>query len=344
MEPPLMPPVSPLPEKKRRAIWPWVLLGVLVLGVGFIVMIGVVVSAAMDAGLSEQTGRRTVLDDVDDEQGVFVEIPVEGVIIDATTPGGNPVTWLAKCLDNAGKEKKLKGIILRVNSPGGGIRASAVMLKALKEFKAKHQVPIVVWMKDVAASGGYYVSMSSDWIVAHDDTITASIGVIWNTMNWEVLMKEKIGVTFNPVKSAPMKDIGSTDRPMTPKERALIQSFVDGAFNEFVKIVVEGRSGKGAKPVTEASVRALESTILNGRGAYAEGLVDQLGYRSDAIAKLKELAGIKKADVIEFKRPLTFMDLIFAAQSEARDPISSELARLSFLYSEGPPLLVLWER
>jgi len=307
-------------------------------------MIGLAFSAAMESGLSQQGERRTVLDDADDEQGVFVEIPVEGVIIDAKTTGVNPVVWLSTSLKRAAKEKKLKGILLRVNSPGGGIRASAVMLKALREFKQEHKVPIVVWMKDVAASGGYYVSMNSDWIVAHEDTVTASIGVIWNTMNWEVLMKEKIGVRFNPVKSAPMKDIGSADRAMTEKERALIQSFVDGAFDEFVRIVVKGRAGKGQKPVTNESVRALESTILNGRRALAEGLVDQLGYRSDAIAKLKQLAGIERADVVEFKRPQSLMEIMMSAQAETTDPLSAELARLSFLYSEGPPLLVLWER
>lgn len=343
MEPPRMPAVPPVPVK-RRAVWPWVLLGVLILGIGFIVMIGMAFSAAMEAGLSEQSERRAVLDDADDEQGVFVEIPVEGVIIDAATTGGNPVTWLATCLEKAGKEKRLKGILLRVNSPGGGIRASAVMLKALRDFRAKHDVPIVVWMKDVAASGGYYVSMESDWIVAHEDTITASIGVIWNTMNWEVLMKDKIGVKFDPITSAPMKDIMSADRPMTAEERALIQGFVDDAFAEFVNVVVTGRAGKGETPVTNESVRALKSTILNGTRALAAGLVDQLGYRSDALAKLKELAGIERVDVVEFKRPKSFLDLMMSAQAESRDPLSTELARLSFLYSEGPPLLVLWER
>jgi protease-4 len=157
-------------------------------------------------------------------------------------------------------------------------------------------------------------------------------------------MKEKLGVTFNPVTSAPMKDIGSADRPMTKKERALIQSFVDDAFAEFVRLVVDGRAGMGIKPVTDASVRALESAFVNGRRAYAEGLVDQLGYRSDAVAKLKELANIERADVIEFQRPLTFIDIMMNGQVRAADPLSAELARLRFLYSEGPPLLALWER
>jgi protease-4 len=186
--------------------------------------------------------------------------------------------------------------------------------------------------------------MEADWIVAHEDTITASIGVIWNTMNWEVLMKDKLGVKFDPITSAPMKDIMSSDRAMRPEERDLIQGFVDDAFAEFIQVVVDGRAGKGQKPVTDASVRALESTILNGRRAYAEGLVDQLGYRDDAVTKLKELAKIERADVIEYKRPLTFFDVMFGMKAEARDPVSVELARLHFLYTEGPPLLALWER
>jgi signal peptide peptidase SppA len=334
----------PVPPPRRRVIWPWVLGGIALIGVILVFVIMITFTVAMSSGLEGSAERRVMLDDEKNEDGVFVEIPVEGVIVDAKTTTINPVTWLAKCLEKAGKEKNLKGVLLRVNSPGGGIRASAVMLKALREFKVKHSVPVVVWMKDVAASGGYYVSMDADWIVAHDDTITASIGVIWNTMNWEVLMKEKLGVRFSPVTSAPMKDIGSANRPMTEMERALIQSFVDDAFKEFVDIVVTGRAGKGVKPVTNESVRALESTILNGRRAYAEGLVDQLGYRPDAIAKLKELAGIARADVVEYKPPMTFMEVMLGGETQAGDPLTGELARLSFLYSEGPPLLAIWER
>jgi protease-4 len=286
---------------------------------------------------------RILHDDAAEEDGVFIEIPVEGVITDSDAYGTNPVTWVEKCLERAGRERRLSGILLRVNSPGGGIRASDVILRAVREFKEYHEVPVVVFMKDVAASGGYYVSMASDWIVAHEDTITGSIGVIWPTMNWEVLTKEKLGVKFSSVRSAPMKDILSPDRQMTDEERALIQGMVDDAFAKFVGLVVEGRKGKGSTPVTEESVRALQSRIVSGRLALEAGLVDQLGFREDAVAKLKELAGIERADVAEYAKPVPLLEQLFLGEKRV-DPLEQRLARLAYLYAEGPPLMALWER
>jgi signal peptide peptidase SppA len=327
---------------KRGAFWPWFLCGLAVA-----LFVGIVVLAARigsHGGTFRARGeQRVVLDDEDDEKGVFVEIGVEGVIVDAAVGGANPVESLASALERAGEESDLRGLLLRVNSPGGGIRASAVMLKALLRFKAEHEVPIVVWMKDVAASGGYYVSMAADHIVAHEDTITASIGVIWQNLNWKVLMEEKLGLRFDVTKSAEMKDIGSPNREMTAEERALIQSFVDEAYDEFLSVVEKGRAGKGVEPVTKESLRALKSTILGGRRAYQAGLVDQLGYREDAVAKLKELAGIARADVVEYRRPKGLLDSLLGVRA-ASDPAGLLLERLRYLHTEGPALLALWER
>ena len=336
------PPYPPRPMPKRKPVWPWVLGAVLFAIILFVVTIGSMFSS-FAGSFESQGGQRTVHESEDNAQGVFVEIPVEGVIVDARTDRVNPVDWVRKCLEQAAEEPNLKGILLRVNSPGGGIRASEEILKALREFKGEHDVPLVVWMSDVAASGGYYVSMCSDWIVCHDSTITASIGVIWSTMNWQGLMNDKLGVKFEPIKSAPMKDIGSPDRQMTAREKALIQEMVDQAFARFIEVVVDGRAGKGKTPVTEESVLALQSTILNGTMAFEKGLVDELGFRESAIAKLKELSGIERAEVVEFTPPMSFLDIMLAGKRPV-DPLQGHLARLSFLYTEGPPLLALWER
>lgn len=328
--------------RKGRSIWPWLLTGLAIvlllgfLGVGFL-------SAIFGGGLFGGGTGRVILDDEEDEEGVFVVIPVEGVIIDAALEGVNPVWWVERCLERAGREDGLKGILLRVNSPGGGIRASDEILRYLREFKEEHDVPIVVWMKDVAASGGYYISTGADWIVAHEDTITGSIGVIWNMMNWQELMRNKLGVEFGNVKSAPKKDIGSPNRAMTTDERALIQRFVDEAYAKFVRLVVVGRAGKGEKPVTEESVRALESTIISGRWALDEGLVDQLGSRDEALAKLRELAGIERADVVGFAKPQSLMNRLLGAEADPM-PFGNRIRQLEYLYTEGPPLLSIWER
>ncbi len=324
---------------RRSTVLPWVLCA---LAAAF--MVGtMVLGASVAGGLSGGGGARIVLDPADDPDGVFLEVPVEGVIVDAAVDGPNPVRWVERCLSRAKQEPDLRGILLRVNSPGGGIRASAVILKALQDFRAEVKVPLVVYMKDVAASGGYYVSMAADHIVAHPDTITASIGVIWNTMNARGLLEEKLGVRMGNLKSAPMKDIGSPYREMTEGERALVQGIVDEAFAEFVRVVVAGRNGKGAVPVTETSVRGLESSILSGRRAFEVGLVDELGYREQAIAKLRALAGVSRPEVVEYAKPRSLLDTLLGARIEAEPP-ERHLLRLMHLYTEGPALLALWER
>lgn len=331
------------PPVRRRSPWPWIVLA-FVLGfcfLGFMVVAGI---ASLFSGLPEaESGKTATLVSDDDPQGTFVEIPVEGIIVDAAIDGPNPVDWVRTCLKKAEDVDDLKGVLLRVNSPGGGIRASEQILAYLRKFQEEEKVPLVVYMKDVAASGGYYVSMSSDWIVAANETITASIGVIWGYMNWQDLMENKIGVRFDPLKSAPMKDIASPDRPMTEKEHALLQGFIDAAYDRFIEVVVEGRKGKGKVPVTEDSVRALESTVLTGRRAFEAGLVDQIGFHEEAVAKLKELSGIERARVIEFQPPQSILQMILKAQTE-QGPMGMKLRRLEYLYSRGPGLLALWER
>jgi protease-4 len=336
-EPPANP--RPLPPRPSRPVWPWIIAALLL---GVVMLFAMLYVGLQDLVPSTQ-GERVVLEDVENEEGVFVEIPVEGVIVDARSGGPNPVSWVKSCLRDAGREPNLKGIILRVNSPGGGIRASDQILAYLKSFKAEKQVPIVVYMKDVAASGGYYVSMASDWIVAHEDTITGSIGVIWSVMNWSELMGEKLGVRWDNVTSADMKDIGSPNRNMTVEERALIQTYVDDAYGKFVGLVVEGRQGKGRIPVTNESVRALRSTILTGRRALEKGFVDELGFRHHAVEKAKQLAGIQRADVVEYRPPRTFFEELMSIEGPLT-PLEQRLRRIELLHAKGSPLLALWER
>jgi protease-4 len=339
VEPPRPADPFPPPPPPRRSAWPWILLA---LGLGFFALV-IMVMVGLTGLVPSTEGRRIVHSSEEGSQGVLVEIPVEGVIVDARAGGVNPVKWVKSCLQNAAKEPNLKGILIRVNSPGGGIRASDRILRDLRSFKDEHGVPIVVYMTDVAASGGYYISMASDWIVAHEDTITASIGVIWSVMNWRDLMNEKIGIRWDTVKSADMKDIGSPNRDMTVEERGLIQEFVTDAYDKFVGLVVAGRERKGKVPVTQESVRGLKSTILSGRHAYEKGLVDELGFRENAVAKLKQLAGIERADIIEYQPAKSLLEELMAVEGRLT-PLERQLKRIELLHAEGSPLRALWER
>lgn len=238
-------------------------------------------------------------------------ITVEGTIISGS---GQPFDAGIAASDDiiaqikrAKEDNDAKAIVLRVNSPGGGVVASDEIYHALKESGK----PVVVSMGDLAASGGYYISMAADWIVANPNTLTGSIGVISQFANAEELL-DKVGVEFVVVKSGPAKDTGSPFREMTEEERERWQALIDEVYAGFVQVVMEGRG------LNEAEVRGLaDGSIYTGRQALELGLVDALGYESDAIAKAAELGGIRgEPRIIRYPRRTTIYDLLQTVVSQ----------------------------
>ncbi|MCS7060091.1 MAG: signal peptide peptidase SppA [Anaerolineae bacterium] len=182
----------------------------------------------------------------------------------------------------AAKDNDVKAIVLRINSPGGAVVPTNEIYMALKEADK----PIVAVFGATAASGGYYIAMAAQHIVANPDTFTGSIGVILSLQDLEGLF-EKVGVRVNAIKSGPYKDIGSAARGLTDAERALLQAIVDETYDSFVKVVAEGRK------MSEAEVRQIaDGRIMTGRQALQAKLVDQLGSLDDGIEKAAELGGI----------------------------------------------------
>jgi protease-4 len=183
----------------------------------------------------------------------------------------------------AAADSEVKAILLRINSPGGSVVASDQIYHALKGCGK----PIVVSMGELTASGGYYISMAGQYLIANANTLTGSIGVISEFPEASQLMKN-LGVTVAVIKSGQVKDIGSMYRPMTDEEKALWQKVIDETYESFVQIVADGRK----MPVEK--VRALaDGRVFTGRQALALGLVDALGYEEDAVVKAAELGGIK---------------------------------------------------
>lgn len=204
-------------------------------------------------------------------------------------------------IEKAAQDGDVRAIVLAVNSPGGGVVASDEIYHALRQ----QDKPVVVAMGDLAASGGYYISMASDWIVANPNTLTGSIGVISEFPNAEELL-DKIGVEFLVVKSGEHKDIASPFRDMTPEEVALWQRVIDETYAGFVGIVAEGRN------LPEERVRELaDGSVYTGRQALDLGLIDALGYPEDAIAKAAELGGIEgEPRIVEYRREPGLFDLL----------------------------------
>jgi protease-4 len=201
------------------------------------------------------------------------------------------------------EDEGVKAIILRIDSPGGGVGPSQEIYREVMKIRSKKKV--VTSMGSVAASGGYYVACASDLIVANPGTITGSIGVIMEFTNIEELFK-KIGIKGVVVKSGELKDMGSPFREMTPEERRVIQGVIDNVHQQFIQAVAEGRKLDRSKVAQIADGR-----ILTGEQAKQLGLVDQIGNLEDAIDTAAKLVGIVgKPNVLYPKKRFSIWELL----------------------------------
>ncbi len=212
------------------------------------------------------------------------------------------------------EDPRIKGILLRIESPGGGVAASQEIFDALLRFKEKGK-PIVASMGAVAASGGYYVACAADKIVAEPGTVTGSIGVIVEIAGVEKLL-DKLGVRIEVIKSGKHKDIGSPFRPMTEEERKLLKGVVMDIYDQFVEAVSTSRG------IPIDSIRALaDGRLFSGRQALKLGLVDTLGDEKVAEEILKEMAGIEgEVRFLRQKRPFRLIDFILGESKALVSP------------------------
>lgn len=207
-------------------------------------------------------------------------------------------------LNDYADDSSVKAIVIRIDSPGGGVVVSQEIYNAVKNAK-KEGKKVVVSMGSVAASGGYYVAAAADKIVANPGTLTGSIGVKMEFANVEKLL-EKIGVKGMVVKAGEYKDIGSPYRDMTAQEKKLLQDVIDDVQNQFIKAVAEGRN------LPETDVRAIaDGRIFTGQQALALKLVDQMGDLADSIRLAGSLAGIKgRPKVVEKRKKIPFFEYL----------------------------------
>ena len=223
----------------------------------------------------------------------------------------------------------IKGIVLRVDSPGGGVGPSQEIYEEIKKTVAVK--PVVVSMGSVAASGGYYVSAPVNRIFANPGTITGSIGVIMEFTNVQELFG-KIGLKNQVIKSGEHKDIGSPVRPMTDSDRQILQSLIDDTQQQFVAAVAEGRKMSVADVVPLADGR-----VFTGRQALAVGLVDELGNLQDAISAAARMAGIDGEPRVVYppqEKPGVFQYLLQESATQLRRGLQEQSATgLQFIWS-----------
>jgi len=207
------------------------------------------------------------------------------------------VNQVAEKLSKARRDRSIKALIIRVDSPGGGVTASDVVYQTIADFKKETGIPVYVSMLDLAASGGYYVSMAADQIYAHPTSITGSIGVIAMFPQLEAL-GNKIGVRMEIVKSGQNKDIGSPFHEMTAEERAILQQLIDDMYDRFVEVVKSGRPA-----LEEATIRQLaDGRIYTANQALQSGLIDGIMYLPALTKFIRQEIGSRNARVVVYRK------------------------------------------
>jgi protease-4 len=208
------------------------------------------------------------------------------------------------------EDKSIKALVVRVNSPGGAVGASQEIYEELKKIRTVYKKPVVVSMGNVAASGGYYISLPANVIYAEGGTITGSIGVI--IQKWDVEgLANKLGVKLEVVKTGKYKDILNPFRPIRPEEKELLLKLEESVLNQFKQAVVENRKGKLKVDINTIA----DGRIFSGQQALELGLIDRLGNLQDAINEAAKLAGIKgKPVVVELKRTQPFLKKLLGSE------------------------------
>jgi protease-4 len=269
-------------------------------------------------------------------------IDVDGMLLNARSSGllgsgENPVSLFRERLQAAADDRHVKAVVLRINSPGGAVTASDIMYRDLLNFREKTCKPVVACMMDVAASGAYYLAMGCDCVYAHPTTVTGSIGVIMSLYNAAGLAS-KIGISSNPIKSGPIKDVGNPLREMTDAERAILQGMVNSFYDQFVRIVATGRR------MPEERVRVLaDGRVYTGVHAKELGLVDEVGYLEDAIATAKNLAHVNDAAVVAYDRGPGHRGSIYAGLPNIPSTINIKLDVPILSGGHGAAFQYLWE-
>ena len=222
-------------------------------------------------------------------------VKVEGLLINADQ--------IVEEIKGHAEDSSVKAIIIRIDSPGGGVVVSQEIYNAVLNARKTGKKKVVVSLGSVAASGGYYIAAAGDRIVANPGTLTGSIGVKMEFANLEKLL-EKIGVKGMVVKAGEYKDIGSPFRDMSAEEHKLLQTVIDDVHSQFIEAVAKGRN------LPEADVKAIaDGRIFTGRQALQLKLVDQLGDLEDSINVAAELAGIKgKPKVVKKEKKVPFLE------------------------------------
>ncbi len=252
--------------------------------------------------------------------------------------GENPVALFREKLEAIGCDPTVRALVLRIDTPGGGVHASDLMGHELATFRRNHPMPIIACIMSVGAGGGYYLACYADHIVAQPTSIVGGIGVILNTYNLEDALGQ-FNVVSIPVKSGEKIDLASPQRTMEPEERELLQAIADQMYEQFKSRVV------AARPAIDVDAELWDGRVMTGKDAFESSLIDQVGYLDDAIEMARQMAAIgSDASVVMLRRnndrAYTVLD------KSPNSPASASLIPLNIPgldRSSLPTFLYLWQ-
>ena len=252
-------------------------------------------------------------EDTGDDDNQVAVYYASGNIVDvagsgALMGGGDEIigSRVVEDLDKLANDKDVKAVVLRINSGGGSAYASEQMWRAVQLLKKKK--PVVVSMGGMAASGGYYMSCGANYIVADPTTLTGSIGIFGLIPDFSGLVKDKLGLRFDVVKTNKASDFGTLSRPFDAAESAALQAHVNRGYALFLKRVADGRTAAGHKMTPEAVDHIAQGRVWTGNQALKNGLVDKIGTLNDAILKAEQLAQTKNPAVVRYPAPKSWME------------------------------------
>ncbi|MDQ0255020.1 protease-4 [Evansella vedderi] len=277
-------------------------------------------------------------------QGKIVVIHLNGTIdssYDAPSffqsVGYNHRSFLQQ-LDAAAEDGSVHGIIIRVNTPGGGVVESSEIHDKIVEIQEQYRKPIYISMGSMAASGGYYIAAPADKVFANPQTITGSIGVIMQSLNIAELA-ENFGIRSEVIKSGEYKDIMSVTREMTEDERQILQDMIDDSYEQFVDVIEAGRENLTRQDIYDLA----DGRIYSGKQAYELGMIDGLGHLDDVIGILREDLGRGELDVVEYESHIGLASL-FSLTVQRIFSNESELFGIKNLlqHNQGPRMMYLY--
>ncbi len=274
-------------------------------------------------------------------------IDISGVIRDRRnknilgTETSRPMTArIQEELDKARDDKKVKALILRINTPGGHVTTADIIYHEIMTFKKETGIPVVAEFMDMATSGGYYIGAAADKIVAQPTTITGSIGVVAYNVNATGLL-DKIGITDRTIKSGDKKDMASPLRDMSAEEREILQSIIDELYERFLTVVFDGRHGL----INKQELRKIsDGRVYTATQALKLKLIDRIGYMEDAVSYAKELAKIDDARVVTYAESGVYRNNIYSG-APALSPTTLNLINIdtSFMSGAGISFMYLWK-